>query len=165
MVRQKFTGAGNLPAAESPNFQTPPSPPAVWGLIQVTWSSTWPQLCLPSSPASRQEPHRPQFSQGPLTPPLTSNSCLNYSVKNRTTWIPLSRHLPGNPTPRNSDSFYLSLQLRVQLYKSWHLATKAEVFLSKQNQMHKSSSWERKSIEHIPATIVNGNPHEARSTA
>lgn len=140
MVCQKFTGAGNLPAVKSPDFRTPPSPPAVWGLMQVTSSSAWLQRCLPPPQLADRGHTDDSLSHGSPAPPLTSNSCLNYTVEDRTPWIPSSRHRLGNLTPRKSDSFYFSPQLRVQLYKSWHLATKAEMFLSRQNQIPKSSS-------------------------
>uniref|UniRef100_A0A7N5K379 Nanos-type domain-containing protein n=1 Tax=Ailuropoda melanoleuca TaxID=9646 RepID=A0A7N5K379_AILME len=120
-----------------------------------------------SSPAGRREPQRQWLL--PWTPP-PSNSCLNYLVKNGDTGIPtISRHLSGEPTPRNMDFFpfkYISpATMQSSTLQIQSFGNKGRNVCPDKIKCTTLALQERKSIECIPAAIVNGNPHEARSTA
>lgn len=121
-----------------------------------------------SSPAGRREPQGQWLL--PWTPP-PSNSCLNYLVKNGATGIPtISRHLPGEPTPRNMDFFpfkYISPSTTQSSTLTnpvlWQQRKKC--LCPDKTKCTTLALRERKPIECIPAAIVNGNPHEARRMA
>lgn len=155
--------------SQESGFWTPPSPPAIWGLSQGTWSSPWPQPRLPP-PQAADRGHGQQLLLGT---PHPSNPCLHHLVKKRTTWIPTSsRHLPGKSNPQEPDFFsfqemHFSVQgaeLNVTNPVVWQQGKEC-LCPNKKMRCAALTLWESKPMGLIPAAVVNRNPREARSVA